>query len=56
MKRILVKKYSIDLVMMGSHGACGLKEYFVGSNTEKIVRISTVPVMVVKDFYNDKNE
>ena len=46
-----VKKHSIDLVMMGSHGASGLKEYFVGSNTEKIVRISTVPVMVVKDFY-----
>ena len=46
-----VKKHSIDLVMMGSHGASGLKEYFVGSNTEKIVRLSTVPVMVVKDFY-----
>ncbi len=46
-----VKKHSIDLVMMGSHGANGLKEYFVGSNTEKIVRLSTVPVMVVKDFY-----
>ncbi len=45
------KKHSIDLVMMGSHGASGLKEYFVGSNTEKIVRLSTVPVMVVKDFY-----
>jgi nucleotide-binding universal stress UspA family protein len=41
----------IDLVVMGSHGANGLKEYFVGSNAEKIVRASSVPVLIVKDFF-----
>jgi nucleotide-binding universal stress UspA family protein len=35
------------LVAMGSHGAVGLKE-FVGSNTQKVVRHSVVPVLVVK--------
>ncbi len=42
---------NIDLVIMGSHGASGLKEYFIGSNAEKIVRSSFVPVLIVKDFF-----
>lgn len=37
-----------DLIVMGSHGVSGLKELFVGSNTEKVVRNSEVPVLVVK--------
>src|SRR5258706_9355049 len=39
---------NIDLVVMGTQGATGVKEFFVGSNTEKIVRQSRVPVMAVK--------
>ena len=38
----------IDLVVMGTQGATGLKEFFVGSNTEKVVRRSAVPVISVK--------
>ena len=38
----------IDLVVMGTQGATGLKEFFVGSNTEKIVRRSAVPVLAVE--------
>ena len=41
---------SIDLVIMGSHGASGLREYFIGSNAEKIIRKSPVPVLVTKDY------
>ena len=41
----------IDLVVMGSHGASGLKEIFVGSNAEKIVRRSPVPVLVIKNYF-----
>jgi nucleotide-binding universal stress UspA family protein len=37
----------IDLVVMGTRGASGLKELFFGSNTEKIVRYSRVPVIAV---------
>jgi len=38
-----------DLIIMGSQGATGLKEMFIGSNTEKVVRNSDVPVLVVKE-------
>ena len=37
-----------DLIVMGSHGSSGLTEVFVGSNTEKVVRSSDVPVLVIK--------
>lgn len=37
-----------DLIVMGSQGATGLKEMFIGSNTEKVVRNSDIPVLVVK--------
>jgi len=46
-----IGKESIDLVVMGSHGASGARELFVGSNAEKIVRNSPVPVLVIKDYY-----
>lgn len=42
-------KHNADLIVMGSHGATGLREVFVGSNTEKVVRTSDVPVLVVKN-------
>jgi nucleotide-binding universal stress UspA family protein len=47
------KSENIDLIIMGSHGADGLKEMFIGSNAEKVVRISNVPVMVVKNEHTD---
>jgi nucleotide-binding universal stress UspA family protein len=43
-----INKKGIDLVVMGTHGATGLKEFFVGSNTEKIVRFSKVPVFAIR--------
>ncbi len=38
-----------DLIVMGSHGTGGLGKFFVGSNTEKVVRTSNVPVLVIKE-------
>ena len=38
----------VDLIVMGSHGSSGLSEVFVGSNTEKVVRSSDIPVLVIK--------
>jgi len=46
-----IKENNIDLVIMGSTGASGLKEIFIGSNAERVVRQSPVPVLVVKEFY-----
>ena len=45
-----ITKESIDVVIMGSHGATGLREVFIGSNAEKVVRRSPVPVLVIKDY------
>ena len=47
------KKQEVDLIVMGSQGASGFEEMFVGSNTEKVVRHSNVPVLVVKNEIDD---
>lgn len=44
----LVDNENIDLLVMGSNGASGIDEILIGSNTEKVVRHSKVPVLVVK--------
>lgn len=44
----VAKEHDVDLIVMGSHGTGGVKELFVGSNTEKVVRHSDIPVLVVK--------
>lgn len=46
---IYVSAVAGDLIIMGTHGASGLRELFVGSNAEKVVRTSAVPVITVKD-------
>lgn len=47
--RQFIAEKDIDLVVMGTQGATGWKEYFIGSNTEKIVRTSPVPVFSVRE-------
>ncbi|MBT0607734.1 universal stress protein [Aequorivita echinoideorum] len=49
------EKNNIDLIVMGSRGASGFKEMFVGSNTEKVVRTSKIPVLVIKNEHADFN-
>lgn len=44
----VAKEHAADLIVMGSHGSSGIKEVFIGSNTEKVVRHSDVPVLVIK--------
>lgn len=44
----IVDEQQIDLIVMGSHGASGVKEVIIGSNAEKVVRHSTIPVLIVK--------
>lgn len=38
-----------DLLIMGTKGASGLEEIFIGSNTEKVVRHAKCPVITVKN-------
>lgn len=43
------REHGCDFIVMGSKGASGFKEMFIGSNTEKVVRTSEIPVLVIKD-------
>lgn len=49
----VAEKHGADMIIMGSHGSDGLKEIFVGSNAEKVVRNSEIPVLVIKDEMED---
>jgi len=40
-------KNNIDLIVIASHGATRRKPFLVGSVTEKLVRISTVPLQII---------
>lgn len=48
-----IEKFAIDLIVMGSKGSSGLEGFFIGSNTEKVVRNSSVPVLVIKEKMMD---
>ncbi|MBT8261254.1 MAG: universal stress protein [Bacteroidia bacterium] len=50
----VAQEFKADLIVMGSHGSSGLREVFVGSNTEKVVRNSEIPVLVVKNKMGDE--
>ena len=55
------KSLQIDLIVMGSHGVSGFREMFIGSNTEKVVRMSDIPVLVIKNLvyasdFSDENK
>lgn len=41
------KERDADLIIMGTHGRRGISRMFLGSVAEKIVRLSTIPVMTV---------
>jgi nucleotide-binding universal stress UspA family protein len=43
-----IKPYNIDLIIMGSHGASGIRELVIGSHTQRVVRQAQVPVLVIK--------
>ena len=42
-----IEKNNIDLIVMGTKGVTGLKEFFIGSNSERIVRSAECPVITV---------
>lgn len=44
-----IEPLGIDLVVMGSHGATGIRELVIGSQTQRVVRHATAPVLVIKN-------
>ena len=51
----VAQEHDADLIVMGSHGVSGAKEFFVGSNTERVVRNSEIPVLVIKNDVDSIN-
>jgi len=44
----LAKEENVDLIIMGTHGASGFEEFFVGSNAHKVVTVAPCPVITVQ--------
>ncbi len=44
----VVAEDNVDLIVMGSKGSSGMDEFLIGSNTEKVVRTATCPVLTIK--------
>ena len=42
------KKYKCDAIVMGSHGRGGLAALFLGSETQKVLAHSKLPVIVAR--------
>ncbi len=40
--------WSAEVIIMGTHGTSGLRDIFIGSNTEKIVRQASMPVIAIR--------
>ena len=47
--RNTIKKESIDLVIMGTHGASGIDEVLIGTNAYSTVKEGSCPVMVIPE-------
>ncbi|QED37214.1 hypothetical protein FK178_05590 [Antarcticibacterium arcticum] len=44
-----IKFDEIDLIVMGSHGSKGIMDFSLGSNTQKIIRSVSKPILIVKN-------
>lgn len=42
------ERYDYDLVVMPTHGREGISRYIIGSVTEKVIRLSSVPVLTAR--------
>jgi nucleotide-binding universal stress UspA family protein len=42
------ERYDLDLIVMPTHGREGVSRYLIGSVSEKVVRLSSVPVLTVR--------
>lgn len=43
------EKNNIDLILMGTHGASGYRELFIGSNAQRVVNHSKIPVLTIQE-------
>ncbi len=45
-----IDEHGYELVIMGSQGATGYEEFFIGSNAQRVIRHAPCPVLVVKEL------
>ena len=48
-----IKHHNINLVVMGTQGHGAMENFFVGSNTERLIRLAPCPVLTVKHQAGD---
>ncbi len=44
----IANEEKVDLIVMGTHGASGFEEFFLGSNAHKVVTVAPCPVITVQ--------
>lgn len=47
----IAEKYNAELIVMGTHGATGIKKFFFGSNTSIMISKSEIPVLAVPENF-----
>ncbi|HET7118827.1 MAG TPA: universal stress protein [Hanamia sp.] len=48
------EKHNIDLIVMGTQGASGLKKITIGSNASKVMEKSNIPVLLIPEKFQWK--
>lgn len=48
----IARKKGIDMIVMGTQGATGAKEIFLGTNTVYVIRKTQIPVLVIPQHYS----
>lgn len=43
------KEQDVDIIIMGTHGMSGLKRFFLGGDTEKVLRFAPCPIMTIRE-------
>jgi universal stress protein A len=49
----VARERGVDLIIIATHGYTGLKHFLLGSTTERVVRVSPCPVLVVRQEEQD---
>lgn len=44
-----IKKHDVNMVIMGSKGATGIKEILIGSHAEEVIRYAKCPIITIKE-------
>lgn len=52
----LAMKNDADFIFAGTHGVSGYEQYWIGSNTNRIVTSAPCPVVTIRNDYNFKND